>query len=261
MLKQLSLSILLVATGLVSGLALSSRAGDTVERLSPAPVPVGTDGAAAPVVPAGNTADRHHRTGADGQACGACRRHHRTGLHSRRRADRPRRHQHFLHPGGEAAELALRQRPVLPAVLRRRPGRDVRLRQSLRVEPRIRRADFGRRLRGHQQSRRRREQRRGDRCGRRSPRAAGEDHRHRLVDRPRAAEGGGRQPPRHSLGRFVEAEGRGVGDGRRQPVLAEPDGDAGRGQRARPRRRRYLAVPRTSSRPTPRSTRGTPAAR
>ena len=56
MLKQLSLSILLVATGLVSGLALSSRAGDTVERLSPAPVAVGTDGTAAPVVPVGNTA-------------------------------------------------------------------------------------------------------------------------------------------------------------------------------------------------------------
>ena len=44
MLKQLSLSILLVATGLVSGLALSSRAGDAVERPSPTPVPVGTDG-------------------------------------------------------------------------------------------------------------------------------------------------------------------------------------------------------------------------
>ena len=62
MLKQLSLSILLVATGLVSGLALSSRAGDTVERTSSPPVPVGTDGVAAPVVPVGNTTTEPDQT-------------------------------------------------------------------------------------------------------------------------------------------------------------------------------------------------------
>ncbi len=51
MLKQLSLSILLVATGLVSGLAISNRAGDTVASLSPAPDAAPPD-AAAPIVAA-----------------------------------------------------------------------------------------------------------------------------------------------------------------------------------------------------------------
>ena len=97
--------------------------------------------------------------------------------------------------------------------------------------------------------------------GRRSPRTARQDHRHRLVDRPRPAEGGGHQSPRHPMGRLVEAEGRGVGDGGRQSVLAEPDRDARRGQRARPRRTSASRSTKISSRPTPRSTRATRAAR
>jgi serine protease Do len=55
MLKQLSLSILLVAIGLLSGLAISGRAGDAVERPSPPPAAVGTDGTAAPPVLTENT--------------------------------------------------------------------------------------------------------------------------------------------------------------------------------------------------------------
>ncbi len=67
--------------------------------------------------------------------------------------------------------------------------------------------------------------------------------------------------PDHAVGRLVEAEGRRVGDGHRQPVLAQSDGDAGHRERARPRQRRASPPTRTSSRPTPPSTRATRAAR
>ena len=70
----------------------------------------------------------------------------------------------------------------------------------------------------------------------------GEDHRRRFVDRPRAAEDRRHRPAGDSVGRFVEAEGRRMGDGGRQSVLAEPDGDARHRQRARPRQRRHHAV-------------------
>ena len=62
MLKQLSLSLLLVATGLVSGLALGSRAGDQLERLSPDPAVPAQDEPGAPVVPTGYTATEPEQT-------------------------------------------------------------------------------------------------------------------------------------------------------------------------------------------------------
>ena len=61
MLKQLSLSLLLVAAGLVSGLAISSRAGDREAPLAPMPAAAPTD-AAAPVAPVGGTPSEPEQT-------------------------------------------------------------------------------------------------------------------------------------------------------------------------------------------------------
>jgi Do/DeqQ family serine protease len=61
MLKQLSLAILLVATGLVSGLAISNRAGEAVESAPPAPVAEPTD-ASAPAVLTGISATEADQT-------------------------------------------------------------------------------------------------------------------------------------------------------------------------------------------------------
>ena len=164
----------------------------------------------------------------------------RPRLHARRRANGSRGHQHFLGAGGAPPGIAVRERSVLPVLLRR-SGRDVRP-QPRRTEPWLGRRDFIRRICRHQQPRdwRRRGRSHGD--GRRSSRREGQDHRRRFVDRPRPAEDRRHRPAGHSVGRFVEVEGRRMGDGGRQPVLAQPDRDARHRQRARPRQCRHHAV-------------------
>ena len=69
------------------------------------------------------------------------------------------------------------------------------------------------------------------------------------------------EPAGAAVGRLVEAEGRRVGAGRRQSVRrTQSDGHARHRQRHRPQPRRAGST-RTSFRPTPPSTRATPAAR
>ena len=58
-------------------------------------------------------------------------------------------------------------------------------------------------------------------------------------DRPRAAEDRRAEPAGDPVGRLVEAEGRRMGAGDRQPVSAQPDRHARHRQRARPRQRRH----------------------
>ncbi len=119
-----------------------------------------------------------------------------------------------------------------------------------------------RRLRRHQQPRRRRERARDHGRAARQARDArarsiGTDPATDIallkidVDRPAG----------RAVGRFEPAEGRRMGAGDRQPVPAEPDGDRRHRQRHRPRRTSASPTTRTSSRPTRRSTRATRAAR
>ena len=142
-------------------------------------------------------------------------------LHARRRADHRRGHQHRVAAGGAPLGLAVRQRSVLPVLLRRR-RRDVRQPQPLRVEPGLGRGHLGRRLRAHQQSCRRR--RRSGGHGRPRPTSASCAPRS-LAWTPRPTWRCSRSTPRglpdDSLGRLVQAEGRRVGDGHRQPVPAQ----------------------------------------
>ena len=99
--------------------------------------------------------------------------------------------------------------------------------------------DLGRRLRPHQQPRRRRRRGRSHGRPRRQARTARQGHRRRSVHRPGPAQGRRAQPADDPVGRLVEAEGGRVGAGDRQPVPAEPDGHARHRQRARPRQRRH----------------------
>ena len=143
------------------------------------------------------------------------------------------RHEHLVDCRSSAAELAVRQRSVLPVLLRRRRCSD---REPRRAEPRLGRHRLGRRLRPHQQPRRRR---------RGAPRSsvALADKREMRGARSSASTTGptsallkvdARGPADAAVGRLVEAQGRRVGAGDRQPVPAEPDGHARHRQRARP---------------------------
>ena len=96
----------------------------------------------------------------------------------------------------------------------------------------------------------------------RQARAQGEDHRRRRMDRHRAAQDRRARPAGAAVGRLVEAQGRRMGPGDRQPVPVEPDRHARHRLRAGTQPRAAAWRPtRTSSRPTPRSTPATPAAR
>ena len=89
----------------------------------------------------------------------------------------------------------------------------------------------------------------------------GDGHRRRSGHRPGAAQDRRAQPADDAVGRFVEAEGRRVGAGDRQPVSAQPDRDARHRLGASAAPTSASRPTRTSSRPTPPSTPATPAAR
>ncbi len=150
------------------------------------------------------------------------------------------RHQHLVAAGGAALGVALHQRSVLPVLLRRR-RRDVRHARPLRVEPRLGRRHLDRRLRRHQQPRRRRTAMRRNHRRRSADKRElrGQGHRRRPVHRPGPAQDRRQRPAGDSVGRLVEAEGRRMGAGHRQPVPAQSDGHARHRQRARPRQRRH----------------------
>ena len=115
MFKSVSVIALLLA-GVLMGLILSGRATDQPEAIARAPL----RGAAV-----------EHACAAPAGAGGGQR---RPGLHARGRADRPRRHEYFVGPGGAPVRIAVRERSVL-SVLLRRPADDLfgrsRAQQSL----------------------------------------------------------------------------------------------------------------------------------
>ena len=108
------------------------------------------------------------------------------------------------------------------------------------AESRLRRGRVERRLHPHQQPRRRRRARPGVGRHVRQARAQGEDHRHRRVDRPGAAQDRGARPAGAAVGGLRQAQGRRVGPRGRQPVPVEPDRHARHrlGARPQPRRQR-----------------------
>ena len=95
-------------------------------------------------------------------------------------------------------QLAVRERSVLPLLLRRR--RAVRIARPPFAQPRLRRHHLGRRLRRHQQPRRRRERPRDHGRAGRQARDQGQGHRHRSGHRHRAAEDRRHRPARSSRG-------------------------------------------------------------
>src|SRR5438270_443078 len=76
-------------------------------------------------------------------------------LHADREPGGKRRREHLVSAGRPHPQLAVLERPVLPLLLRRR--RDVRLARPSLAEPRVGGHHFVRRLRRHQQPRRRRQ--------------------------------------------------------------------------------------------------------
>ena len=187
-------------------------------------------------------------------------------LQPHRRAHGPGGRQHLVAAGRPAPELAVR-RPVLPSSSATR--RRLRIAARRREQPRLRRHRQRRRLHPHQQPRGHR--RVSDAC-----RIEQLDVTVALADkREMPAQVIGVDPatdlallkidarnlPTMPWGDSIEAQGRRVGAGDRQPVPAESDRDARHRVGASAAPISASRPTRTSSRPTPRSTRATPAAR
>ena len=189
--------------------------------------------------------------------------HHRRHARSHRRgAARDRqRDEHLVDPDRANAELAVRQRSVLPLLLQR-SGRRVRLPRTAGAEPRLRR----------------------DRV---APTATSSptttssiegvevtvtmpdkrELRAKVIGADEATDIAvlkidAREPADDAVGRFVEVEGRRVGAGDRQSVSAESDASPSASSARPAARLEGRSRPtRISSRPTPRSIPATPAAR
>ena len=139
-----------------------------------------------------------------------------------------------------APELAVRQRSVLPVFLRR--SRCLRPARSPIAQPRLRRDRLGRRIRRHQQPRRRRQRARDHRGAVGQARGARADHRHRCGHRHRASEDRRAWAARHPVGRLEQATGRRMGARDRQPVPIQSDRHGWNRQRDRSRQRRVRRV-------------------
>ena len=187
MFRRLTLSVVLLVAGFVGGIVVTgwvraADAGSTRRRPQSDRSPTAAD--------PGRRQSPPHRPRSSrppGAAGAVCRR--RPRLHARRGSGGERRGEHLVAAGRAHAQLAVRQRSVLPLLLRRR--RAVRLARSAIAEPRLGRHHLAGRLRHHQQPRRRRERPRDHDRAARQAGDQGQGHRHRPGDRHRAAEDSG----------------------------------------------------------------------